>query len=76
MERGYAVTTLAILLVVLGPWSCSQKMESINFGTVPTAASTLVYIAQDQHFFAANGLSVNIKGYATGHSYNRRVVEG
>jgi len=66
LERGYVVRTLAILLVVLGPWSCSRKMESINFGAIPSGSAAFIYIAQDQRFFAANGLSVRIKDYATG----------
>jgi ABC-type nitrate/sulfonate/bicarbonate transport system substrate-binding protein len=41
-------------------------VESINFGAIPSGSAALIYIAQDQPFFKANGLSVNVKDYATG----------
>jgi len=66
LERGYLVRTLAVLLVVLGPWSCSRKMESINFGAIPSGSAAFIYIAQDRRFFEANDLGVNVKDYATG----------
>ncbi len=72
-----AVTVIAVItaiaLVGFGAWSFQNskenyagKIESINFGTVPVAAAALIYIAQDQHFFEDNGLSVNITDYPTG----------
>ena len=77
-----ALRILAVLLLtVLVSWSCSKgdysgKVESINFGTVPVAAGALIYIAQDQHFFAANGLSVNIKDYSTGVATTDALLKG
>jgi NitT/TauT family transport system substrate-binding protein len=76
------IVVLAVLLVAsFGLWSCSKgdysgKVESINFGTVPVAAAALIYIAQDQHFFVANGLSVNIKDYNTGTVTTKALLEG
>ena len=75
------ITVLFTLLEVFGLWSCSKgeysgKVESITFATVPTAATTLIYIAQDQHFFAANGLSVNIKDYNTGTATTEALLKG
>jgi hypothetical protein len=75
------ITVLFTLLEVFGSWSCSKggysgKVESINFGTVPTAASALIYIAQDQHFFAANRLSINIKDYNTGTATTEALLKG
>jgi hypothetical protein len=35
-----------------------DALESINFGTVPVVVVALIYIAQDQQFFAANHLSI------------------
>ncbi len=74
-------TVLVALAISFGSWSCSKgdysgKVESINFGTVPVAAATLIYIAQDQHFFAANGLSVNIKDYNTGAATTDALLKG
>ena len=74
-----AVLVTGVLLV--GAFSCSKgdysgKVESITFATVPTAATTLVYIAEDQHFFAADGLSVNIKDYNTGTATTEALLKG
>ncbi len=71
----------ALVALVLSSWSCSKggysgKVESINFGTVPVVAAALIYLAQDQHFFAANGLSVNIKDYATGVATTDALLKG
>ncbi len=38
--------------------------ESITFGNAPYV-SALIYIADDEGFFAANGLNVTIKNYVT-----------
>jgi len=82
MGRFFLTTTVLIALATsFGSWSCSKggysgKVESVNLGTVPTAASALIYIAQDQHFFAANGLSVNIKDYATGTATTDALLKG
>jgi len=64
--EGGVVKTLVTLLIVLGLWSCSRQVDSINFGAIPSGSAAFIYIAQDHRFFAANGLSVNIKDYATG----------
>lgn len=60
-----------LLAMLIGSLSCSRggysgKVESITFGALPTGSAALIYIAQDQSFFAVNGLRVNIKDYATG----------
>ncbi len=65
-QRGDGVSLLVILLAILGTWSCSRHVESINFGAIPSGSAAFVYIAQDHGFFAENGLSVNVKNYATG----------
>jgi len=82
MRRYSFITAVLVTAVTLvGSFSCSngdysEKVESINFGTVPIAATTLICIAQDQHFFAANGLSVNIKDYATGTATTDALLKG
>jgi NitT/TauT family transport system substrate-binding protein len=43
---------------------------------VPTAASVLIYIAQDQKFFAANRIKVNIKDYNTGTATTEALLKG
>lgn len=63
---------LGVLLVAaLSSRACSRqdpsgKMESINFGAIPSGSAVLVYIAQEQGFFKANGLGVTVNDYATG----------
>ncbi len=76
LERGSVVSTLAILLVILGLGSCSRKIDSINFGAIPSGSAAFIYIAQDQHFFAANGLRVNVKNYATGVATIEALLKG
>lgn len=43
--------------------SFNGKVESITIGTLPSAYDTLIYIAIDQQYFAANGLNVTIESY-------------
>ena len=64
-----AAALLAAVVLFIS-WSCggeySGPTESITFGAIPSGSAALVYIAQDQHYFDANGLIVNVKDYPTG----------
>ena len=42
------------------------KVESITFGSLPNETNSLVYIANDQKYFAANGLNIIFKNYTSG----------
>lgn len=60
----------AIALVGFGAWSLQNskenyagQVESITVGLPPLEPSALVYIAEDQGFFARNGLNVTVKDY-------------
>jgi len=60
-----------LLLTVLVSWSCTQgsdsgKIETLTMAAVPTELNAMVYIAEDQKFFARNGLRVTLKGYDSG----------
>lgn len=63
---------LAIVLVLLsglGLASCQGSVgaaESLRIGTVRNEIATLLYIAENQGYFAQNGLVVNIDEYDTG----------
>ena len=51
--------------------SCSRanypsETETINFAAIPSGSASLVYIAQEQGFFAENNLNVTVKDYPTG----------
>jgi len=81
--RRYSFITAVLVtgMTLVGLFSCSKgdysgKVESITFATVPTAATTLIYIAEDQHFFAASGLRVNIKDYNTGTATTEALLKG
>jgi ABC-type nitrate/sulfonate/bicarbonate transport system substrate-binding protein len=61
---------LCISLLVL-PSSCTTEktpkdVKSITIGRLPIEAHLLFFIAQDQDYFAKNGLTVNTKDYDTG----------
>ena len=71
-----AALAAALVLWRSAPEEYSGKTETIRFGTVPTAASTLIYIAEDQHFFEANRLTVHIKDYNTGIATTEGVLKG
>lgn len=68
------VVLVCIVLAILGAWYLDNSRkpyagtpESIVIGLPsPAESSALVYIADDQHFFAENGINVTIKEYDTG----------
>jgi NitT/TauT family transport system substrate-binding protein len=58
-------------MIAFGLGSCSRgnysgKMEPIIIGTLPYEGSALIYIAEGQKLFKANGLDITIKDYETG----------
>ncbi len=67
-----AALALAWLLMLLaGSSSCSRgndpgKLETLTIAAVPTELNAMVYIAEDQKFFARNGLRVALKDYDSG----------
>jgi NitT/TauT family transport system substrate-binding protein len=68
------------MLTALGLSACQSgytgKVETINFGAIPNTA-TLVYIAQERHFFEANGLRVNVKDdYPSGVATTDALLKG
>jgi len=56
----------AILAVVLGSWSCSKKIQSITIGRPVSDSGALIFTADSQRFFEANGTEVTQKDYDTG----------
>ena len=46
----------------------SGNPEHVIIGTSPVEGSSLIYIAEDQGYFAKNGLNVTIQGYDTGRA--------
>ena len=75
------ILILAALLSGFGcscsPSSCSGKMETLTIAAVPTELNALVYIAEDQKFFAHNGLQVALKeDYDSGASAAAGMLNG
>ncbi len=67
------IVIAAILAVVSGSMfypnprqGYTGKMESVVVAWSPFENSALLYIAEDQHFFEANGLNVTLRKYDTG----------
>ncbi len=71
------VTAIAIIVVIgfvgFGVWyltnslpTSSGKPESITVGMESNQVNSLIIIADDQGYFAANGLNVTIKNYPSG----------
>ena len=78
-----AIVVAAAVAAVLGVWFLREppnrytgKVAVINIGTVPVAVAALIYIAEDRRFFAANGLTVNIKDYPTGVATTDALLRG
>lgn len=76
-----AIILFVILAIIVS--SCSNpgrnysgKIEPITIGTVPLESSELIYVAEDQRFFTANGLSVTTRGYDTGASAHNGLLKG
>jgi ABC-type nitrate/sulfonate/bicarbonate transport system substrate-binding protein len=66
-----SLAMLAILGIILGSLSCSRgtdsgKVESISIGMDGSAVNSLIFIAQDQNYFSANGINLQLKEYASG----------
>ncbi len=65
------IVIASILAVILGSMfypnqGYTGKAESITIGYSPFEQTALLWIAQDQHFFEANGLNVTLRKYDSG----------
>ena len=79
-----AIVAVAFVIIVVlsGAWYLQDSRkpyavtpEPIMVGS-PPESSALVHIADDQHFFAENGLNVTIKEYDTGlHAVNDMIKD-
>lgn len=67
---------LSSFLYLNSPKNYSGKVESITFTNVPNEVNSLIYVADDQQFFAANGLNVSDKNYASGLAAVNGVLNG
>jgi NitT/TauT family transport system substrate-binding protein len=72
---------MLLLLVVFALWSCSRgdysgKVETVTIGQTPNETNTLLYLAQERGFFAANGLNVVFKDYGSGVEAANAMLKG
>ena len=75
------ILILAVTLTATGSLSCSPgiqagKAESLIIGTMANAGDTLIFTAEEQGYFAANGLDVTLKTYANGLAATNAMLEG
>lgn len=66
----------AILAMTFGALGCRREVKSIAFGAIPSGSAALIYIARDQGFFSANGISVEVKDYPTGVGTTDALLKG
>ena len=52
------------------------NVESISIGMVPLELNSLIYVANNQHYFAANGLNVTFKSYGSGFASMKGMLNG
>jgi NitT/TauT family transport system substrate-binding protein len=73
-KRSLIIIAVIILIVVIvsssfvylnSPRGYVGKVEPITFGDLSVDSSELIYIAQDQNFFANNGINLTIKNFDT-----------
>ena len=85
MLKLYAVKVIilfTLLAVVFSSCSTSRtdfpgKIEPITIGMESTAVNSLIYIAQDQGYFAANGIEITIKdNYISGAAAVEGMLKG
>jgi NitT/TauT family transport system substrate-binding protein len=82
ISRATLIGILAVfLLTVFVSCSCSKdyysgKVETVIIGKTPNETNALVYIAQGCGLFAANGLNVVFKDYASGVEATNALLKG
>jgi NitT/TauT family transport system substrate-binding protein len=78
----FAMVTLVVAVIISSfvylnfqkPYS--GNVESISVGFLPNEYATLIYIANDQQYFSANGLNVTLKSYSSGSTAVNSVING
>lgn len=76
-----ALTLVWMLMLLVGSSSCSRgnnpgKLETLTIAAVPTELNATVYIAEDQKFFARNGLRVILRDYDSGATAAAGMLNG
>lgn len=79
VNRGASIACLVVMMLVLSACRSGYtgKMESLTIATVPTDINAMLYGAEAQNFFAANGLQVTIKeDYDSGATATAGMLNG
>ena len=75
-----ALIPFVLVGIVLGLPACQMgftgKQAAITVGMEATAVNSLIFIAQDQGYFAANGLHVTIQQYPSGLAAVNGMLDG
>ncbi len=79
--KGLSLVALILMAGILVAPSCSlggssSPVESIIIGTMANAGDTLIFVADEQEYFKANGLNVTLKTYANGLAATNAMLEG
>jgi len=56
--------------------SSTVSTQSITLGVIPLELNSLIYVANDQNYFAANGLNVTFKSYGSGLASMQGMLNG
>ncbi len=86
-KRRNLIVVLAVIILVISivlssfvylnfqkPYS--GNVESISIGTIPLETNSLIYIANTEHYFAVNGLTVTFKNYGSGFEAMQGMLNG
>ena len=76
-----AVVLIAVVVLASFTYLISQKpykgtVESITIGLIPLELNTLIYIANNQNYFADNGLNIIMKSYGSGFAATNGMLNG
>jgi NitT/TauT family transport system substrate-binding protein len=84
-KRSFTIIVVVILVVAItlssfvyldSQKTFAGKVESIVIGTLPNETNSLLYVANDQQYFGANGLNLTFRNYASGLADAKAVLNG
>ncbi|RJQ48418.1 MAG: hypothetical protein C4530_24670 [Desulfobacteraceae bacterium] len=86
IQRTGALTRIIVVLVILfgmlfASGSCTEgdypaKVDTVTIAENPLETRALIYVADDRGFFAANGINLALKNYASGAAATNALLKG
>ena len=71
---------MGVLAAAFASWSCqrgySGPVDSVTIGTMANAGDTLIFIADEEKYFTANGLNITLKTYDSGLAATNAMLAG